>query len=144
VLNTDRVDFALGVQQHARGGRFYPRIRRNGKVHYLGTFDTEEEAIAVRRKVKEKLDAEDATAVAGPSAASVIQVVMGMGISEGIVVGPFRDSRSSTRIVLTESLVFRRKGLGFEVRIRRGKQPVSESLTLRKKHRRPSQGERTA
>ena len=126
------------------GHAFEARIIRRGRAIHLGTFDTEKQAIAVRRKVKEKLDAEDATAVAGSSAASVIQLVMGMGISEGIVVGPFRDSRSSARTVLTESLVFRRKGLGFEVRIRRGKQPVSESLTLRKKHRRPSQGGRTA
>jgi hypothetical protein len=72
-INTDYVDNSVGVTE--RDGRFQSRIQR-GHSFTLGTFDTEEEAIAVRRPVKEHLDAADAIitavtlralrAVAGP------------------------------------------------------------------------------
>jgi hypothetical protein len=73
VINTDRVDNAVGVIRHGRG--FRAIIERNGHRLRLGTFNTEEEAIAIRRKVKETLDTADAIiahtllalpAVAGP------------------------------------------------------------------------------
>jgi hypothetical protein len=56
VINTDRVDEAVGVRRKGRG--FEARITRGQQLR-LGIFDTEEEAIAVRRAVKEQLDAAD-------------------------------------------------------------------------------------
>jgi hypothetical protein len=60
-INTDRVDHAVGVRLSKSGRVFEARIRR-GREFSLGGFDTAEEAIAVRRKVKEWLD-EDLTPV---------------------------------------------------------------------------------
>jgi hypothetical protein len=123
VTTTTSCHLLLRLSCSWRKGRgFEARIKR-GQQLYLGIFDTEEEAIAVRGKVKERLDAADGIitavtsmtlpAVVGPppdrtmtpSAASVIQYVMGMGImGERIFVGPLRESRSSTRIVSTKLL----------------------------------------
>ena len=52
-INQDRVDYAAGVRRKGRG--FEARIKR-GKMIFRGICDTEEEAIAVRRQVKESLD----------------------------------------------------------------------------------------
>jgi hypothetical protein len=57
IVNTDRVQSAFGVVD--RNGRFGTFIQRNNQRYWLGTYDTEEEAIAVRRKVKERFDAAD-------------------------------------------------------------------------------------
>jgi hypothetical protein len=73
VINTDRIQDAVGVKQV--GARFYPRIKRNYVEVSLGGYGTFEEAAAVRRAVKEQLDAAGAViavtllalpAVAGP------------------------------------------------------------------------------
>jgi hypothetical protein len=55
-INTDRVDHAVGVRR--KGSRFYARIRRWGRNIHVGVFDTEVEAVAARRALKEKLDAQ--------------------------------------------------------------------------------------
>jgi hypothetical protein len=60
-MNTDRVDHAVGVRLN-KGGRAEARIQRRGHTSHLGSFDTAEEAIAVRRRVKEWLDADAITA----------------------------------------------------------------------------------
>jgi hypothetical protein len=74
IINTDRVQNAVGVRQ-TKNGRIQARIERHKRQITLGAYDTEEVAIAVRRKVKEWLDAADAIiavnllalpAVAGP------------------------------------------------------------------------------
>jgi hypothetical protein len=59
IINTDRVQNAVGVRQ-TKNGRFQARIVRHEQEITLGAYDTEEVAIAVRREVKERLDAADA------------------------------------------------------------------------------------
>jgi hypothetical protein len=71
IINTDRVQNAVGARQ-TKNGRFQARIERNKQQIALGAYDTEEVAIAVRRQVKERVDAIIAVtqlavpAVAGP------------------------------------------------------------------------------
>jgi hypothetical protein len=59
IINTDRVQNAVGVRE-TKNGRFQARIERYKQQITLGAYDTEELAVAVRRKVKEQLDAADA------------------------------------------------------------------------------------
>lgn len=45
-----------GVYRTSWGNRFFAQIRRNGKLHYLGTFDDEEKAAAAYESASRLLD----------------------------------------------------------------------------------------
>ena len=55
-INMDRADYAVGVRKHGNG--FRAVIERNGHRYRLPGFETFEAAVAARRVLKEKLDAE--------------------------------------------------------------------------------------
>lgn len=42
--NAPVIGMKRGVYRTSWGNRFFSQIRRGGKLHYLGTFETEEEA----------------------------------------------------------------------------------------------------
>jgi hypothetical protein len=54
-VNTDRVQDAVGVDQ-LPSGRFRASIQRHRQRYHIGVYDTEVEAISVRKVAKEKLD----------------------------------------------------------------------------------------
>ena len=45
-----------GVYESSYGGKWFAQIRRAGKLHYLGTFTTPEDASAAYKKAVEILD----------------------------------------------------------------------------------------
>ena len=51
-----------GVQKQTLGSRFTSRINKNGKVHYLGAFDTPEEARQAYEAAANDLDGKFAAA----------------------------------------------------------------------------------
>lgn len=54
-INTDRVQLAIGVRR-TRNGKYSAEIIRSYIRHYLGTFESFEEAADARRAAKERLD----------------------------------------------------------------------------------------
>ena len=45
-----------GVYESSYGGKWFSQIRRGGKLHYLGTYKTPEEAAAAYERAAEVLD----------------------------------------------------------------------------------------
>jgi hypothetical protein len=55
VGTTPAAPLPRGVSRTAWGNRYFVQIRRNGKRHYLGTFETPEEAGAVYEQADREL-----------------------------------------------------------------------------------------
>ncbi len=57
-VRKDSISGIKGVQQHPGTGRYYARIRKDKITHYLGCFDTPEEAHAAYCKAAQELHGE--------------------------------------------------------------------------------------